>query len=178
MHKKWIKNRAVIPESEIVRNALQFADGMYMAIYTDRVVCGRITDGKAEPGIADAERLLELRMFDRDSEFRAYRDTVGKVFNCRTADDRFFKENLDGSGFDGIFENRIYDEIHYLDIDETKTADAGEGFMAYTATGGGQYKLPVRARRIKLRSYIDYAPDTGNLQIADWRIVGFLPEVN
>lgn len=179
MSYKWIKKSAAVNKTEIKEFAVsELPDGTYIAIYTDKVECGLVIAKVLSPDITDTGHLLELRIFNDNAEFRAYRSIMGNEFKCRVADDEYFKSNLNGSGFDQLFYNRIYDEKHYLDIDKNKTTEMKDGYTCFTTTGGGKYTLPVKAdkRRIKLRNYINYSPETGNLQIADQRAVEFLTE--
>ena len=107
-------------------------------------------------------RLLEVRVYAKDREFHAVRDSIdeSREFSWRTIVD-------DESDVESI------DDIHYLDIDE-KRSNVSEGL--YRATGGGVYTLPVKAAdRVKVRNYIDYDSD-GLAYIADFRIVGLMRE--
>lgn len=114
--------------------------------------------------ITEPEKLLELRAFDENGEFRAYRDLLGKPFKFREIN----KENE--NQFDGSFE-----ESHYLDIDTTKTF---EDETKKQATGGGQYHLPDDVKNmtmLKVKYYYKFS-DEGIAQKCDWRLVEFTDE--
>lgn len=70
------------------------------------------------------DKLLELRAFDENSEYRVYRSTVDKPFFERKIDDETDDMNC-------------FDEEQYIDIDSTRL----EGNVRYT-TGGGKFHLP------------------------------------
>ena len=111
--------------------------------------------------ITEPEKLLELRAFDENGEFRAYRDLLRKTF-------KFREINADNEDqFDGSFE-----ESQYLDIDTTREF---EDETQKQATGGGQYHLPNDAKNmtmLKVRYYYRFT-DEGIAQKCDWRLVAF-----
>lgn len=111
--------------------------------------------------ITEPEKLLELRAFDENGEFRAYRDLLRKPF-------KFREINADNEDqFDGSFE-----ESQYLDIDTTREF---EDETQKQATGGGQYHLPNDAKNmtmLKVRYYYRFT-DEGIAQKCDWRLVAF-----
>lgn len=125
------------------------------AIWADRA--DFITD-KTAP--LNEETLLELRCFDEDGEYRAFRDTLPGAFT-----EREIRKETEASYADGY-----YDEAQYLDIDERKTS----GGLAF-ATGGGSYRLPDDARGKKMilvRHYYDF-DEEGVARRSDWRLVKF-----
>ena len=125
-----------------------------LAIYSDRA------DFVSE--VTEPEKLLELRVFDENGEFRAYRDVLGKPFKCREINKK--NENL----FAGSFE-----ENQYLDIDTNYKFKDDE--TKRQATGGGQYHLPEDAKdmtMLKVRYYYNYNSE-GIAQKCDWRLAGF-----
>ena len=111
--------------------------------------------------ITEPEKMLELRAFDENGEFRAYRDLLRKSF-------KFREINADNEDqFDGSFE-----ESQYLDIDTTRES---EDETQKQATGGGQYHLPNDAKNmtmLKVRYYYRFT-DEGIAQKCDWRLVAF-----
>lgn len=124
-----------------------------LAIYSDHA------DFVSE--VTEPEKLLELRVFDENGEFRAYRDLLGKPFKCREIN----KDNE--NQFAGSFK-----ENQYLDIDTTKTF---EDKTIKQATGGGQYHLPedVKSKTmLKMRYYYCFN-DEGIAYKCDWRLAGF-----
>ena len=116
--------------------------------------------------VDDAARLLEIRLFNKNAEIRAFRPELGMLFTWRIIDDSRFREALSG---DETFEDRTYTEQQYLDIDSTKSYGRN-----YIATGGGHYTLPVEnAEKLEIRNYCIY-DDNGILKIVDFRIVRIL----
>ena len=133
------------------------------AVHTDHFYCGTELD-------ADSRHLIELRIFDENSELKISRLNIGAEFNWRYIDDSEFISKLkdEPDKFLGDFKNRVYDEAHYLDIDSNYTHGC-----CYTATGGGEFTLPVEnAEKVRIRNYFDY-DENGILIISDFRILGF-----
>jgi hypothetical protein len=133
-------------------------------MYTDRYECDKKFD------ISDLEHLLELRAFNTDSELKIARSSMCQPFYWRLIDDENFKERLKcgNDPFENCFEMRILDEEQYLDIDTTKNKNNS---FNYTATGGGNYSLPINnAEKLKIRNYVDY-DEQGIAFISDFRIV-------
>jgi len=119
------------------------------AIWTDRA--DFIVD-KSEA--LNEDKLLEIRCFDKNGEYHAYRSFVTSDFTEReiTQDDKY----------DGW-----YDEPQYLDIDAQKSNG-----LDIMATGGGKYHLPVEAKKITVRFYYKFNED-GVAEKVDFRLVEF-----
>ena len=140
----------------------------FIAVLTDQVICG-IYKGRGlfetmNGPIQDMdEKLLELRIFNDQEEFRAFRPYRDMDFKCRYINDRD--------------ETKPYfDEVHYLDQDSNKTKPAAEGYTSFVTTGGGTYILPGDAgiRKVMVRTYLEESEETNGIQIpGDWRIIGF-----
>ena len=110
----------------------------------------------------DVLRLLELRAYGPNGEFRAVRGDIDPEtpFRCRTVTDDGKKDGED-----------YLDDVQRLDIDSARSRGLPSG-QVY-ATGGGMYRLPsADAKRIRLRNYLEYGQG-GLAQIADFRIVGW-----
>ena len=123
--------------------------------------------------ISDVAHLLEARLFCETAELRIMRSAIDREFSWRIIDDEAFRAVCDGSSFDRIYENCVLREVHYLDVDATKTE---KDSAVYTATGGGRYILPEGGLdRVVIRDYICY-DDNGIANIADFVIVRFLKE--
>lgn len=123
---------------------------------------------------------LEIRMFNDTTEYKWFRSGIDKAFSYRKIEDQSPMNKMD-----------YWDEYQYLDID--LKASKGMPDNMVRATGGGEYRLPhlnlgkdIDAAtkekklkeedvRIKIRNYLNYEEDTGQLFIYDWRIVGFIP---
>lgn len=123
-----------------------------LAIWTDRA------DFVSE--LTEPEKLLEVRAFGEEGEYRAWRSCVDEEFQCRELRDDSLPTELDG----------WFDESQYLDIDAKRTS----GTLAF-AIGAGSYHLPEAAignELLKIRYYYRYDGD-GIARKADWRLVGF-----
>lgn len=142
-----------------------FSEGSAVyAVYSDKFFCGTELD-------IDLRHLTELRIFNEDSEFKLSRYNIGGDFKWRYISDTEFKKKLAdvNDEFLSDFNNRVFNEIHYLDIDPRRSSGKN-----YTTTGGGKYTLPAEnAERIEIRSYLDY-DDHGILSVKDFRIVRIL----
>ena len=125
------------------------------AIWADRA--DFITD-KTAP--MNEETLLELRCFDEDGEYRAFRDTLPGAFS-----EREIRKEPEATYADGN-----YDKAQYLDIEEWKSRDG----LVFT-TGGGSYRLLDDAqgkKMILVRHYYDF-DEEGMTRRSDWRLVKF-----
>ena len=133
------------------------------AVHTDHLYCGNEL-------LIDEKHLIELRIFDEDSELKISRLNINSEFSWRYISDTEFRKRLESEEDEFLreFENRVYNEAHYLDINENYTHGTN-----YTTTGGGKYTLPVEnAEKVRLRNYLEYDND-GLLNITDFRIIGF-----
>lgn len=142
--------------------------GYVLALLTDRIELQR----------ADEERLdrnemyckaLEIRVFDEDGEDKWFRSSIGQEFRFRSRGG----EQSAASDNKAVCE-QWWDEEQYLDIDDQRK-DRRDGRVR--ATGGGEYPLPLdctKDAKIRIRNYLEYDEDTGELYISDWRILGFI----
>lgn len=137
-------------ELQLAQKLAKISEKHILAIWTDKA--------DFVDKVTDIDKLLEVRVFDANEEFRAYRSVVGNEFKCRELNDNI-------SFADGAF-----DEAHYLDIDTTCNSQAG---LKHT-TGGGIFHLPddVTLTMIKVRNYYKFDED-GVARKCDWRLVGF-----
>ena len=127
------------------------------------------TDFITEPVCLEDDTLLEIRMFDENGEYRAYRSSIDSPFKEREI---YGEKDLgilpDGAIVDGRF---IFDEAMYLDKDDKRSTDD-----VIFATGGGSYHLPSNAKdkdMFLVRYYCDFDED-GAARITDWRLRGFI----
>lgn len=155
-----------VENAEELMNKYLVTDFTVYAIYSDHFYCGK----ELATGVSN---LMELRIFNEDSEFKMIRYDLGNNFHWRFISDKYFKEKLceESDKFLKSFENRTFDEVQYIDIDQKKSSGTD-----YVTTGGGTFSLPVEnAEKIHIRSYLDYDAH-GILAINDFRIVRILRE--
>ncbi|MCI5911158.1 MAG: CRISPR-associated protein Csx19 [Oscillospiraceae bacterium] len=160
--KEFIKDFGIIEEKNLL-NEIQKYNGIFYALYTNKLVCSK--------ELKETANLLELRIFDENYEVKYRREFVGEEFKFRIIDDNKFKQKLanETDEFTSKFENRIFDEKHYLDIDTIKSNGTN-----YVTTGGGEYTLPIEnAEKISIRNYLDY-DENGIAYISDFRIMKIL----
>lgn len=138
----------------------------FIAQYTDKFVVGNWNNDCN----VNEEKLLELRIFDKDKEWKLFRSDLGREFlwRCRS------EKNQDGSKC--IEGEDYFDEIQLLDIDTQKPSKASPG-VKYT-TAGGSYYLPVNLSdlnraAVRVRHYFGVEEDSGQAFIKDYRLVGF-----
>lgn len=138
-------------ESQLTEKLATINRKYILAIWTDKA---DFTDE-----VNDIDKLLEIRAFDEDGEFRAFRSVVKNDFK--------FRDIVDN---DTSFADGAYDESHYLDIDTTRNSQNDLKF----AIGGGSYHLPegVTATMLKVRNYYKFDED-GVARKCEWRLVGF-----
>ena len=161
------KERTVPAELKgLIRETVPSGKNQYLAIFSDHVEWAEYNLEALDA--INVEKLLELRVFNSVTEFRALRATIGEEgFACRFADD----SNLPSGGEAPDFVENYFDEVHFLDIDLKRSyPEDGE----YRTTGGGPYTLPVcNAERVMIRNYIEY-DDEGIALVKDFRIVGVI----
>ena len=108
-------------------------------------------------------KLLDVRIYDTESEVRIFRSDVGRKFQGRSLNDR--KETSEFQDY--------FDEEQFLDIDDTRSEEmfAREGKVQ--ATGGGRYHLPLsdfRNAKLQIRNYLGYYEESGQAYVKDWRL--------
>lgn len=118
------------------------------------------------------EKILELRIFNNDMEYRLLRTGNG---NNRKFDLRILCDSDDNHELEDSF-----DDLQYLDIDDTRTEKINNGYKVKT-TGGGLYYLPIKNvednrssfkdAKVRIRYYLDKYEETGQARVADWRFV-------
>lgn len=125
-----------------------------LAIYTDRIRWTSIEEFKRESA-SGLDRLLEVRAYNKYSEFHAVRSFMGARFFWRVICDEDYEEDA------------MFDDLQRLDIN-SRRKNVGNH---YVATGGGAYELPkAGAKEVLLRNYIAYGED-GLASVDDFRIV-------
>jgi hypothetical protein len=126
-----------------------------LAIYTDAI---RWTD--TEQFCAEVstklDKLLEVRAYNKDSEFHAVRSFMGEAFSWRIVCDEDYASDA------------MIDDEQALDVNSRHRRTVGNH---YVATGGGDFDLPLAgAKSVVLRNYIVYDED-GLAGVDDFRIV-------
>lgn len=138
----------------------------FIAQYTDKFTVG---NWDIDSNI-DEEKLLELRIFDKDKEWKLFRSDLGREFLWRRRDEK------DQDGSKCIEGEDYFDELQLLDIDTKRSPKASTG-VKYT-TAGGSYYLPVNLcnldrAAVRVRHYFGVEEDSGQAFIKDYRLVGF-----
>lgn len=155
-------------------NTALFEGSDYTAVLSDRVDCGKYENGifvSAKDGSQfDLGKLLELRVFNEEREYRAFRDNLGEA--------GFLQRIVEDSK---IEEDKRFDELHYLDYDEVRTKANAQNNAepnAVLTTGGGKFYLEGIAdkRKVLVRTYLKADPTTGLEYAFDWRVVGYRDE--
>ena len=147
--------------SEVLKNLPEYLKNEHTYIYavcTDKVYWLIINNTQDKD--IDVSKLLELRVFNENAEYRLIRPTIDTEFYERIKEDT-----------DNIRSEEYYDQWMYLDIDTKKSGDGREVY----SISGGKYELPVNQQydlQIKVRNYIDY-DEYGQVKAADWRLAGF-----
>ena len=135
-------------------------DAIYMAFLTDAWQCGRwaaLAGGEEE---LDYAKLLDIRVFDGEREFRAWRDNLDGRFRTRALDD--------GCGLP------YYDETHILDSRAARPLS--DGRTEFSTMAGGAYILPTGpdTDRVVVRTYFGVNQLNGIEYPVDWRVVRFI----
>ncbi|MCR5530872.1 MAG: hypothetical protein K6F26_03375 [Lachnospiraceae bacterium] len=110
----------------------------------------------------NAEKALDIRVFDEKKELRIFRDYIGNEFHDEVElCDSILKDKYS-----------IYDDYQFLDVDLKRTnSESGR----IRATGGGEYCFPGtpnKQSKIRIKNYVDY-DDNGQAYIVAWRLAGF-----
>lgn len=133
-------------------------DGYVVAALTDEYIIDRWP--LSNSSFDDKEdRLLEIRIFNREKELKLIRADILSEF--------IFRDSSELVGLD------YYEESQYLDIN-TKLGKNNQGQV--TANGGGKYYLPVDYiddTCIVIGYYISKYEKSGQARICDWRLVDF-----
>ena len=183
MERIWIRENGVCNENDLsglLRDQMS-ADSYFAAYQTDRLLSGRpdqIED-------IDPSKLLEIRIFDEQTEFLARRSVIKKPFMWRIADDKTLSERVKMRADDP---NNLYpaDESMYfhtgyqmLDVntDKSKEITGEDGTFVKTdfmSTVGGRYSLPItkNIQKIKTKTYYSYDAD-GMVSADDFRMCSF-----
>lgn len=139
-------------------------DGYAVLCYTDEfcVETYPFVPSAEEHWKKNLSKLLDCRIFDKDSEFHMMRGDIGQKFTCRMiTDDEKTRD--------------YYDDEQFLDIDDKRSKELFQSSHRVRATRGGDYALPLDSfndAKAVIRNYISY-DSIGQAYISDWRLAGF-----
>lgn len=137
-------------------------NGWIIAALTDKYLVDCADSEKTNRHIREnAEKVLDIRIFDKNAEHRLFRTGVG--------DNEFYQRSIYDRG-EKRDSRDYYDEVQFLDIDEKKGHEGG--FVK--TTGGGKYYLPLNRivdAKIRIRYYLGEYEGSGQARIMDWRVV-------
>ena len=183
MERIWIRDKGMCNEeglAGLLKDQLS-SDNYFVAYQTDRFLSGKQDEIKG----VDISKLLEIRVFDEQTELLARRSTIGKFFKWRIADDRTLLERVKQLADDkeNIYptDESMYSRIVYqtLDVnidksDELRREDGSFIRTEFMSTVGGRYALPVMkgTQKIKTKTYYRYDSD-GMISADDFRICSF-----
>ncbi|EHO48077.1 hypothetical protein HMPREF9099_03143 [Lachnospiraceae bacterium oral taxon 082 str. F0431] len=133
----------------------------FVAQYTDKFDVGIWN----KDIIKNVNKLLELRVFDKNKEWKLFRSDIGKDFSYRCQKEDNTKE--EGADY--------FDEVQLLDIDTSRSKKA-PGVMHTTA--GGSYNLPkdieyLDRAAIRVCQCFGVDSESGQAFIIDYRLVDF-----
>ena len=154
-----------IKMADFVKKIPDIFNGYVAAQLTDEYVLGSWQNKRSEL-CNNESKVLEIRVFDANCEYRLFRGNIGKAFIYREINDK-------NEGKEPYKD--YWDEDQYLDID---TAASSESFIEngeVRTTGGGRYSLPLvdmTDAMVTVRYYFG-CYDSGQAKISDWRLVGF-----
>ena len=117
----------------------------------------------------DEDRLLDIRVFNKDKEYRLFRDNIASDFFYRLIDD---------TASDSEYKDK-YIEKQRLDLDMKKGKD---DHGRVSAQGGGTYYIPLDIPgdnesdlKVVVYNYVGY-DDNGMAYIKDYRLVEFIKD--
>lgn len=106
------------------------------------------------------EKVLEIRIFDREREYKLFRGDAGRTFRLRERDDS----------------TEYMEEKQYLDINLKRSEKLFEDSHEVCTESGDGYYLPLPAKagaKAVIHYYFERNPETGQAGICDWRMVAF-----
>ncbi len=147
------------------------AEGFLFAMFTDEIVWESwpLTSEKRENFRKKEGKLLDVRIFNKEKEVRMFRGDIGRKLQGRSIDD----------GKDILKQQEYFDEEQYLDIDDKRSEEVFAREKKVVATGGGCYSLPLPGfvdAKVRLRNYLGYYEETGQVYVRDWRLMGLFQE--
>lgn len=164
----WIQKHCNCPEDALGSLLKEFMTEDYLvtAFFTDRFQAYR--GDHLNSVLANAQELVELRVFNENCELWLHRSCSGSPFVWRLASEAGCDSNRD-----------YFCTVQALDIDETyATYQCGEtdeyGSMKLRSTVQGYYALPLCKgdECVKIINYVRYDAN-GVAEAADYRFAGF-----
>lgn len=147
-----------------LRDCADFKNAFVVAQLTDEYLADTWSESIRELLNKNAEKILEIRIFNQEKECRLFRLDIGKDFYERTLSDSGENKNC-------------FDEVQYLDIDTDAGRERkGKGDFVIS-TGGGKYRLPledIHDAKVRIRYYLGRYDETGQARVEDWRMVEFI----
>ena len=142
-------------------------NGYAIIMCTDRFIIAEYPMGEVESELDEIweNRLLDIRVFNSEKEYRLFRGDVGRGFSERILDDRA---------------GDYFDDEQYLDIDTKRSKKTFMEQKKVRATGGGFYMLPLddyQDIKLKIRNYLGY-DERGHAYVKAVRLIGFEKEGN
>ncbi len=174
----------VVDSLEQLLSDAEKVDGWLYAITTDKLKFdywnSEATKREGRDWIeSNKKRLLELRIFSEEAEYKAFRGDIGHDLRFREIGDD--EEQPD---------ENYFDEDQFLDIniktasketDDKKmysyASDTEDCWEVRTTTGGGPYTVPLENLDnacIIVRNYLKYYDDSGQAYVSDFRLVELL----
>lgn len=159
----------IVPAGQLgnfLQSCENIGQGVVVAQLSDEYIVERWSEEISASLEKNADKILEIRIFNEDEEHRLFRSDIGK--------EKFFERIIRDSEED----RDCFDEVQYLDIDTVMTGNHRKKGGMVTATGGGQYKLSVinniHDAKIRIRYYLGRYEETGQARVEDWRMVKFI----
>ena len=139
-----------------LKSKIDINDAWLLAMFSDKILIDKypLTVADNENILNNSfDKLLDIRVFNKDKEYRLFRGSLDKKFSYRCLVDN---------------EEDVIVREQFIDID-TKRSNKNEIY----STGGGKYYLPLdnlKDAKLVLKEYVDY-DEFGNAYIKDFRLV-------
>lgn len=165
--KPWIKAFGTAEETALIPAGFSTDGCLVLAFFTDSFKADYAE--KILPISTDqAQKLLELRVFDAEQELWLHRTTIGDPFHWRIASEDF--ENN---------KKYIIRTKQLLDLGESESQAPmyEDGLRVLHTTSGYAYKLPIGAddKYVDIINYLSY-DENGVANALDYRYEGFSKE--
>lgn len=139
--------------------------GFVFAMLTDEILWERwpLESDRRKLFQEKEEKLLDIRVYNREREARVSRSDIGRAFRGRSLNDE--KESSEWQDY--------FDEEQFLDIDDKCSNELFSVEGKVQATGGGRYPLPLpdfRNAKVLIRNYVGYYEESGQAYVKDWRL--------